>query len=84
MQALGLDSIGLQVEYFLTRAADAATLDVCVKPASSATCNPVAQTSEGAANGYFYDAGSNSVVFNPGSVPGQGAEVRIHYGTFCY
>lgn len=85
MSNLGLASLGLKVEFFLSRAADAATLTVCVRDGSpSATCNVVSQTSDGAANGYFYDPTANSIVFNPASVPSRGSRVEVHYETFCY
>lgn len=85
MSNLGLASLGLKVEFFLSRAADAATLTVCVRDGSpTATCAPVSQTSDGAANGYFYDPSANSIVFNPGSVPARGSRVEVHYETYCY
>lgn len=86
MGNLGLDSLGLKVEFFLSRAADSATLTVCVREGGAAdpTCAPVSQTSDGAADGYFYDPGSNSIVFNPGSIPVRGARVEVHYETYCY
>ena len=85
MRALGLDSLGLQVEFFLTRAATASTLQVCVRTGSTtATCQAVQQTSAGAPNGWFYDASNNSVVFNSGSVPGRGSRVEVRYETFCF
>lgn len=85
MSNLGLASLGLKVEFFLSRAADAATLSVCVRNGSAtATCTPVSQTSDGAADGYFYDPTANSIVFNPGSVPPRGSRVEVHYETYCY
>jgi hypothetical protein len=86
MQNLGLDSLGLQVEFFLSRAADAATLDVCVRTggASDGNCVTQTQTAEGQADGYFYDPLSNSIVFNPNSVPPRGARIEVHYTTYCY
>jgi hypothetical protein len=85
MASLGLDSLGLQVEFFLTRAAEAASLNVCVRATAAATtCTPVTQTTEGANNGYFFDPLSNSIVFNPGSVPPRGARVEARYETICY
>jgi hypothetical protein len=85
MRALGLDSLGLQVEFFLSRAATASTLNVCVRSGSpQAACTRVAATSEGAANGWFYDATANSVVFNAGSVPPRGSRIEVRYETFCF
>ncbi len=86
MQNLGLDSLGLQVEFYLTRAADAATLDVCVRllGPSDPTCTPIAQTADGDANGYWYDPASNSIVFNPNDVPPRGAQIEVNYEAYCY
>ncbi|MBM4281472.1 MAG: choice-of-anchor D domain-containing protein [Deltaproteobacteria bacterium] len=85
MRALGLDSIGLQVEFFLSRAATESSLSVCVRSGSStAACQPVAATTDGAPNGWFYDPAANSVVFNPGSVPPRGSRVEVRYDAFCF
>ena len=86
VQNLGLDSLGLQIEFFLSRAADAATLDVCVREngESDPVCAPVTQTTDGDTSGYFYDPLSNSIVFNPLSVPERGSRVEVYYETFCY
>jgi hypothetical protein len=85
MRNLGLDSLGLQVEFFLTRAATESTIQVCVRDGSTtATCQPSARTSSTSANGWFYDAGTNSVVFNAGSVPSRGSRVEVRYETFCF
>jgi len=86
MSNLGLDSLGLRIEFFLSRAADPTTLDVCVRAGgpSDSVCAPVSLTSEGAANGFWYDPQSNSIVFNPGSVPPSGARIEVHYTAYCY
>lgn len=86
MTNLGLDSLGLKVEYFLSRAADANTLSVCVRNGgpNDSNCQNVSQTSEGASNGYFYDSNSNSIVFNPASVPPRGARIEVNYEAYCY
>lgn len=85
MRALGLDSLGLQVEFFLTRAATAETLEVCVRNGSTTVaCTPATQVAGPGANGYFYDDVNNSIVFNPGSVPPRGSRVEAHYETFCF
>ena len=84
MSQLGLDSLGLRIEFFLSRAAEPGAIDVCVRPTAAAACAAVAETSEGAANGWFYDAETNSVVFNAGSVPPRGSRVEVAYGTACY
>ncbi len=85
MRALGLDSIGLQVEFFLSRAATASSLNVCVRSGSTtATCTPAQQTTSTSATGWFYDTSTNSVVFNSGSVPPRGSRVEVRYETFCF
>jgi hypothetical protein len=86
MENLGLDSIGLQVEYFLSRAANPDTLEVCVRSngPSDTNCVSIPQTSEGASDGYFYDSGSNTIVFNPGSIPIRGARIEVHYEMYCF
>lgn len=85
MSQLGLDSMGLRVEFFLSRAAEPGAINVCVRnPASSGTCAPVAETSEGAASGWFFDPATNSVVFNGSSVPPRGSRIEVSYGTACY
>jgi hypothetical protein len=85
MSNLGLASLGLKIEFFLSRAADDATLSVCVRSSGAGSpCTPVSQTSDGAADGYFYDSASNSIVFNPGDVPPRGSQVEVNYETFCY
>ena len=85
MANLGLDSVGLQVQFFLSRGAEAASLHVCVRPTGPASaCAPVAQTSDGAATGYFYDATTNSIVFNGGSVPPRGARIEACYQNACF
>ncbi len=85
MRALGLDSLGLQVEFFLSRAATSSTLNVCVRSGSStAACTPAQQTTSTSATGWFYDSGTNSVVFNAGSVPPRGSRVEVRYETFCF
>jgi hypothetical protein len=85
MRQLGLDSVGLQVEFFLSRAATESSLSVCVRNGSStAACQPATETSDGAANGWFYDPAANSIVFNPGSVPSRGSRVEVRYDAFCF
>lgn len=84
MSQLGLDSMGLRIEFFLSRAAQPGAIDVCVRNTAAAPCVAVNETSEGAANGWFFDAETNSVVFNTGSVPPRGSRIEISYGTACY
>lgn len=85
MGQLGLDSVGLQVEFFLSRAADPSGLSVCVRQTGpSSPCTPVAMAAEGAATGWFYDPEANSIVFNAGSVPPRGARIEVDYQAACY
>lgn len=85
MSQLGLDSLGLRVEFFLTRAAEEASIQVCVRATGAASpCTPMAAGTEGGATGWFYDSATNSVVFNSGSVPPRGSRVEVQYGTFCF
>jgi hypothetical protein len=86
MSQLGLDSLGLKVEFLLSRAAEPSSIQVCVKAggASDPSCVAQTETSDGAANGWFYDAADNSVVFNAGSVPPRGSQIVVTYGTVCF
>lgn len=84
MSQLGLDSLGLRVEFFLSRAAEESSIQVCVRNTPSAACNSVAPGSEGGNTGWFYDPDTNSVVFNPNSVPPRGSRIEVSYGTFCF
>jgi hypothetical protein len=85
---LAFDSFGLKTQFFLSRNADPNALTVCIAmddPAvnMSAPCTNVAAAAEGAATGYFYDASSNSIVFNTGSVPQRGQFVKVTYEAAC-
>ena len=82
MQNLGLDSLGLQIEFFLSRAADPSTISVYVT--ENGQESEISQQAEGSNTGYFYDGTSNSIVFNPQSIPARGATVRVVYETYCY
>jgi hypothetical protein len=85
MRELGFDSVGLQVEFFLSRAATASSLSVCVRENSAtAPCRAVAPTNDGAIDGWFFDPATNSIVFNPGSVPPRGSRVEARYEAFCF
>jgi hypothetical protein len=55
-----------------------------VRSTPTATCTAQTETSEGAANGWFFDQNDNSVVFNAGSVPPRGSRIEVSYGTACY
>ncbi len=85
MRSLGLDSLGLQVEFFLSRPATESTIQVCVRNGSSTSvCQPMQRTTSSATSGWFYDSSANSVVFNAGSVPPRGSRVEVRYETFCF
>lgn len=85
MRSLGLDSLGLQVEFFLSRPATESTIQVCVRTGSTtATCQPAQRSTSTSTTGWFYDATANSIVFNPGSVPSRGSRVEVRYETFCF
>ncbi|OGQ10274.1 MAG: hypothetical protein A2138_16555 [Deltaproteobacteria bacterium RBG_16_71_12] len=84
MSQLGLDSMGLRIEFFLSRAAQPDAIDVCVRATPSSSCVAQTETSEGAANGWFFDPATNSVVFNGSSVPPRGGRIEVSYGTACY
>jgi len=93
MNNLAIDSFGLKIQFFLSRgAASAGAIEVCVSNQDltgfTGPCNQrggtvVALTSEGAANGWWYDGASNSIVFNAGSVPQRGQWIRADYDTAC-
>lgn len=90
LSSLAFDSFGLKIQFFLSRgAASAASIEVCVADTDltgvTGACpgTIVTLSNEGEANGWFYDSASNSVVFNPGSVPQRGQWIRADYDTAC-
>lgn len=89
LQQLAFDSFGLKSQFFLSRNADPTQLQVCISDQDieanpAAPCTTVNQRPEGSADGYFYEASTNSVVFNPGSVPPRGQYIRVTYEAYCY
>jgi hypothetical protein len=85
MRSLGLDSLGLLVEFFLSRPATESTIQVCVRSGSTtATCQPAQRSTSSSATGWFFDASANSIVFNAGSVPPRGSRVEVRYETLCF
>jgi hypothetical protein len=74
LQNIGLGVFALRTAWTLTRLADPTTIVVRVNG------NLVTQD---AASGWTYDATSNSVEFNGGSVPPPGATIEIRYGAIC-
>ncbi|MBI5497154.1 MAG: choice-of-anchor D domain-containing protein [Deltaproteobacteria bacterium] len=86
---LAFDSFGLKTQFFLSRNADPAQLTVCIAQddpvvTPSTACAPVAAAPEGSATGYFYEASTNSIVFNSGSVPQRGQYIKVTYEAACF
>ncbi len=69
---LGLDAFGAKTEFYLSREAIDATLEVRVDNVL------VPRTGN-----WTYDAATNSVSFEPLATPAQGATVQIDYDTIC-
>jgi hypothetical protein len=60
-------------------------LQVCVRNSSTtAPCQAAQRTTSTSPNGWYYDANTNSVIFNAGSVPPRGSRVEVRYETFCF
>lgn len=74
LQNIGLGVFALRTAWTLTRLADASTIVVRVNGTL---------VSQDATNGWTYDANSNSVEFNGGSVPPPGATIEVRYGAIC-
>lgn len=72
-QDLALNSFAARTQYFLTRAADPATLTVEVNGTRLTLGQQV-----------NYDAASNSIVFTSGNAPPQGAQIKAEYDTVCF
>ncbi len=71
LQEIGNRAFGLPVQFFLSRPADRQTIAVSVN-------------GQARASGWSYDATSNSVVFDAGSVPQPGQTVRVEYDAQCF
>jgi hypothetical protein len=71
LDSIGDRAFGLRVQFFLSRVPDPQTLTVTV---------------EGRAvdEGWAWDEGSNSVIFDDDTVPQPGDHVEIHYTAFCF
>jgi hypothetical protein len=88
---LAFDSFGLKSQFFLSRGADPARITVCTTATEldaeqGTNCAVVPQAPENpspSATGYFYDTSSNSVVFNPASIPQRGQWIRVEYDAQC-
>jgi len=93
MQSLASDSFDPKIQFSLSRrSASAAAVEVCVSSQDltgyAGACSGrggsvVAMTGQGAANGWWRDGITNSVVFNQGSVPQRGQWIRADYDTAC-
>jgi hypothetical protein len=88
LESLAFDSFGLRSQFVLTPGADPTQLSVCVSNEdlnlnAGASCTPVPLQPEGASTGYFYEASSNSIVFNAGSVPARGQYIKVEYEAQC-
>src|SRR5688572_31602365 len=70
---------------FRSRAAEEASIQVCVRATPGDTCVAQTKTSEGAPDGWFYDAVTNSVVFNADrkSTRLNSSHSQISYAVFC-
>ncbi len=79
LKSIGEIAFGLKVQFFLTRTAQPATLEVKV---ADVPCPAVS----GGQTNWHYDQPSNSVVFNEtgACMPQPGDKVWIHYETLCF
>jgi hypothetical protein len=71
LQNIGNRAFGLRVEFFLSRAAEPATVQVRVNDQPRNT-------------GWTYDPNTNSVVFDRASVPQPGDEIEVEYEARCF
>ncbi len=71
LQEIGNRAFGLPVQFFLTRPAQQASIQVQVD-------------GQVRNNGWNYDAMSNSVIFADASVPQPGQTIRVEYDTQCF
>jgi hypothetical protein len=71
LQNIGNRAFGLRIEFFLSRAAEPATIEVRVNDVRQAT-------------GWTYDAATNSIVFNRNSVPQPGQIIEVEYEARCF
>lgn len=69
---IGLDAFAAKTQFFLSRAADPATLQV--------TVNGAAQVQ---GTDYDFESNTNSIVFRSGAVPPAGASIKAEYDTLC-
>ena len=71
LQEIGNQAFGLPVQFFLSRPAERNSIRVSVDGSMRGS-------------GWSYDAESNSVVFEDGSVPQPGQRVRVEYNAQCF
>lgn len=71
LQNIGNRAFGLRVEFFLSRAAEPATIEVRV--------NDAVQRS-----GWTFDAATNSIIFDRNSVPQPGDIIEVDYEARCF
>ena len=71
LQEIGNQAFGLPVQFFLSRPAEAASVQVQVD-------------GQAVNSGWSYDAQSNSVIFDDASVPQPNQRVRISYNAQCF
>jgi hypothetical protein len=71
LQNIGNRAFGLRVEFFLSRVAEPATVQVRVNGSARPT-------------GWAYDGATNSVVFERNTVPQPGDEIEVEYEARCF
>jgi hypothetical protein len=71
LQEIGTQAFGLPIQFFLSRPAEAASIQVEVDD-------------ENQNNGWSYDAQSNSIIFEDASVPQPDQVIRISYNAQCF
>lgn len=76
LAAIGDRAFGVRVQFFLTRAADASTVQVFDVPCSGTTRTP--------RTGWTFDAASNSVVFTEATAPTPGSCFEVEYEAACF
>jgi hypothetical protein len=77
MRALGLDTFAYRSSFALSRRPVEQSMVVTVG------AQAVNRGQQGGQNGWYYARQDNVVVFNPGSVPGRGAQIVVEYDTLC-
>lgn len=71
LQNIGNRAFGLRVEFFLSRAAEPATIEVRINGQDRLT-------------GWTFDEATNSVIFNRNSVPQPGDTIEVEYEARCF